>query len=70
MTWLFVFVFFNGQEKYKFKAKELLKSGCNELRRPDILNAMYNSSMWSKVTICPMAVLLDSQELNLINSSL
>uniref|UniRef100_A0A9J8CJ90 Nebulin n=1 Tax=Cyprinus carpio carpio TaxID=630221 RepID=A0A9J8CJ90_CYPCA len=34
--------------KYKFKAKELLKSGCNELRRPDILVAMYNSGMWSK----------------------
>ncbi|KAI7808891.1 nebulin-like [Triplophysa rosa] len=37
-----------NDEKYKFKAKELLKSGCNELLRPDILNAMYNSSMWSK----------------------
>ncbi|XP_050975992.1 nebulin isoform X32 [Labeo rohita] len=34
--------------KYKFKAKELLKSGCNELLRPDILVAMYNSGMWSK----------------------
>uniref|UniRef100_A0A8C1JDG8 Nebulin n=1 Tax=Cyprinus carpio TaxID=7962 RepID=A0A8C1JDG8_CYPCA len=37
-----------SQGKYKFKAKELLKSGCNELRRPDILVAMYNSGMWSK----------------------
>lgn len=44
--------FLNGQGKYKFKAKELLKSGCNELLRPDILVAMYNSGMWSKVTIC------------------
>uniref|UniRef100_A0A8C1JAW6 Nebulin n=1 Tax=Cyprinus carpio TaxID=7962 RepID=A0A8C1JAW6_CYPCA len=37
-----------SQGKYKFKAKELLKSGCNELLRPDILVAMYNSGMWSK----------------------
>ncbi|TRY59272.1 hypothetical protein DNTS_016356 [Danionella cerebrum] len=37
-----------SQGKYKFKAKELLKSGCNELLRPDILRAMYNSGMWSK----------------------
>ncbi|KAI4876854.1 hypothetical protein NFI96_011088 [Prochilodus magdalenae] len=37
-----------SQVKYKFRAKELLRSGCNELLRPDILNAMYNSSMWSK----------------------
>ncbi|XP_029112880.1 nebulin isoform X3 [Scleropages formosus] len=34
--------------RYKGKAKELLKSGCNELHRPDILGALYNSSMWSK----------------------
>ncbi|XP_036401156.1 nebulin [Megalops cyprinoides] len=34
--------------KYKSRAKELLKSGCNELLRPDILSAIYNSSMWSK----------------------
>ncbi|XP_046701861.1 nebulin isoform X1 [Silurus meridionalis] len=34
--------------KYKIRAKELLKSGCNELLRPDLLNAMYNTSMWSK----------------------
>ncbi|XP_056107867.1 nebulin-like isoform X2 [Rhinichthys klamathensis goyatoka] len=37
-----------NDEKYKCKAKELLKSGCNELLRPDILVAMYNSGMWSK----------------------
>ncbi|XP_037395337.1 nebulin isoform X15 [Pygocentrus nattereri] len=34
--------------KYKVRAKELLRGGCNELLRPDILNALYNSSMWSK----------------------
>ncbi|KAJ8407124.1 hypothetical protein AAFF_G00288000 [Aldrovandia affinis] len=37
-----------SQNKYKSRAKELLKSGCNELLRPDILGAIYNSSMWSK----------------------
>ncbi|KPP78997.1 nebulin-like, partial [Scleropages formosus] len=37
-----------SQIRYKGKAKELLKSGCNELHRPDILGALYNSSMWSK----------------------
>ncbi|XP_060785938.1 nebulin isoform X4 [Neoarius graeffei] len=34
--------------RYKIRAKELLKSGCNELLRPDLLKAMYNTSMWSK----------------------
>ncbi|XP_048862245.1 nebulin-like isoform X45 [Brienomyrus brachyistius] len=34
--------------RYKSKAKELHKGGCNELRRPDILGALYNSFMWSK----------------------
>ncbi|XP_076858822.1 nebulin isoform X4 [Brachyhypopomus gauderio] len=34
--------------RYRRRAKEMHKSGCNELLRPDILNAMYNSSMWSK----------------------
>ncbi|XP_051998003.1 nebulin isoform X17 [Xyrauchen texanus] len=37
-----------NNEKYRFKAKELNKSGCNELLRPDILNAVYNSGMRSK----------------------
>ncbi|XP_030641691.1 nebulin [Chanos chanos] len=37
-----------NDNKYKSRAKELLKSGCNELLRPDILRAIYNSSMWSK----------------------
>lgn len=45
------------QVRYKFRAKELLKSGCNELLRPDFLNAMYNTSMWSKVTIWLQALL-------------
>lgn len=44
------------QVRYKIRAKELLKSGCNELHRPDLLNAMYNTSMWSKVTICLQAL--------------
>ncbi|XP_028847822.1 nebulin isoform X4 [Denticeps clupeoides] len=34
--------------RYKSRAKELLKSGCNELLRPDFLIAIYNSSMGSK----------------------
>ena len=38
-----------GQVKYKFKAKDLLKSGCNEILRPDILTALYQSTMGSKV---------------------
>lgn len=37
------------QAKYKSKAKDLLKSGCNELLRPDILTALYTSIMGSKV---------------------
>ncbi|XP_065818621.1 nebulin isoform X8 [Labrus bergylta] len=34
--------------RYKSKAKELLKSGCNELLRPDILTALYSTSLGSK----------------------
>ncbi|CAL8343109.1 unnamed protein product, partial [Boreogadus saida] len=34
--------------KYKSRAKELLKSGCNELHRPDILTALYQSVLGSK----------------------
>ncbi|KAJ4921939.1 hypothetical protein JOQ06_021532 [Pogonophryne albipinna] len=37
-----------SQAKYKSKAKSLLKSGCNELRRPDILSALYQSTLSSK----------------------
>ncbi|XP_044071724.1 nebulin isoform X17 [Siniperca chuatsi] len=33
---------------YKSRAKDLLKSGCNELLRPDILTALYQSTMSSK----------------------
>ncbi|XP_027131937.1 nebulin isoform X3 [Larimichthys crocea] len=34
--------------RYKSKAKDLLKSGCNELHRPDILTALYQSVLGSK----------------------
>ncbi|XP_060909068.1 nebulin isoform X26 [Labrus mixtus] len=34
--------------RYKSKAKELLKSGCNELLRPDILTALYSTTLGSK----------------------
>ncbi|XP_062390349.1 nebulin isoform X7 [Sardina pilchardus] len=37
-----------NDSKYKARAKALHKSGCNELLRPDILGAIFNSSMWSK----------------------
>uniref|UniRef100_A0A3B4XJE7 Nebulin n=1 Tax=Seriola lalandi dorsalis TaxID=1841481 RepID=A0A3B4XJE7_SERLL len=37
-----------SQVKYKSRAKDLLKSGCNELLRPDILTALYQSTMGSK----------------------
>lgn len=39
------------QALYKSKAKDLLKSGCNELLRPDILTALYSTVMGSKVNI-------------------
>lgn len=28
----------------------LLKQGCNEILRPDMLTALYNTYMWSQVT--------------------
>ncbi|XP_026231890.1 nebulin isoform X16 [Anabas testudineus] len=37
-----------NEKRYKSKAKDLLKSGCNELHRPDILTALYQSTMGSK----------------------
>ncbi|XP_059895707.1 nebulin isoform X39 [Gadus macrocephalus] len=37
-----------NEAKYKSRAKELLKSGCNELHRPDILTALYQSVLGSK----------------------
>lgn len=39
------------QGLYKSKAKDLLKSGCNELLRPDILTALYSTVMGSKVNV-------------------
>lgn len=38
-----------GQKMYKSRAKDLLKGGCNELLRPDILTALYQTTMGSKV---------------------
>ncbi|XP_056146105.1 nebulin [Lampris incognitus] len=38
-----------NEAKYKAKAKDLLKRGCNELLRPDILTALYQSIMGSKL---------------------
>ncbi|PWA28448.1 hypothetical protein CCH79_00015920 [Gambusia affinis] len=37
-----------SQKMYKSRAKDLLKSGCNEFLRPDILTALYQSVMGSK----------------------
>uniref|UniRef100_UPI0037E9BF77 nebulin isoform X1 n=1 Tax=Semicossyphus pulcher TaxID=241346 RepID=UPI0037E9BF77 len=37
-----------NDSRYKSKAKDLLKSGCNELHRPDILTALYSSTIGSK----------------------
>ncbi|XP_044159497.1 nebulin isoform X2 [Bufo gargarizans] len=37
-----------NEKKYKSKAKVLLQHGCNEIRRPDMLRAMCNTSMWSQ----------------------
>ncbi|XP_034430319.1 nebulin isoform X29 [Hippoglossus hippoglossus] len=34
--------------KYTSRAKELLRGGCNEFHRPDILTALYQSTMGSK----------------------
>ncbi|XP_019377966.1 PREDICTED: nebulin isoform X8 [Gavialis gangeticus] len=36
------------EKKYKSKAKMFLQHGCNELRRPDMLTALYNTNLWSK----------------------
>ncbi|XP_063789619.1 nebulin isoform X5 [Pseudophryne corroboree] len=37
-----------NEKKYKSKAKILLQHGCNEIQRPDMLRAIYNTSMWSQ----------------------
>ncbi|KYO18011.1 nebulin-related-anchoring protein isoform B [Alligator mississippiensis] len=36
------------EKKYKSNAKMFLQHGCNELRRPDMLTALYNTNLWSK----------------------
>uniref|UniRef100_A0A2K6EXB3 Nebulin n=1 Tax=Propithecus coquereli TaxID=379532 RepID=A0A2K6EXB3_PROCO len=38
-----------SQRKYKSSAKTLLKQGCNEILRPDILTALYNTYIWSQI---------------------
>ncbi|CAK6448583.1 unnamed protein product [Pipistrellus nathusii] len=38
-----------NERKYKSSAKMLLKRGCNEILRPDMLTALYNSYMWSQI---------------------
>ncbi|CAB1347036.1 unnamed protein product [Coregonus sp. 'balchen'] len=38
----------NSQKKYRSRARVLLKNGCNELLRPDILSAIYQSSVQCK----------------------
>ncbi|CAB1328633.1 unnamed protein product [Coregonus sp. 'balchen'] len=38
----------NSQKRYRSRARELLKNGCNELLRPDILSAIYQSSAQCK----------------------
>nr|XP_044624864.1 nebulin isoform X16 [Equus asinus] len=38
-----------SQRKYKSSAKMLLKQGCNEILRPDMLTALYNTYMWSQI---------------------
>ncbi|XP_029461331.1 nebulin isoform X6 [Rhinatrema bivittatum] len=35
-------------KKYKTRAKLMLQQGCNEILRPDLLRALYNSKMWSQ----------------------
>eukprot|EP00073_Rattus_norvegicus_P045487 XP_017447635.1 PREDICTED: nebulin isoform X18 [Rattus norvegicus] len=38
-----------NERKYKSSAKMLLKQGCNEILRPDMLTALYNTHMWSQI---------------------
>uniref|UniRef100_A0A8C9EDD2 Nebulin n=3 Tax=Phocoenidae TaxID=9740 RepID=A0A8C9EDD2_PHOSS len=38
-----------SQRNYKSSAKMLLKQGCNEILRPDMLTALYNTHMWSQI---------------------
>ncbi|XP_032142253.1 nebulin isoform X2 [Sapajus apella] len=38
-----------NERKYKSSAKMFLQHGCNEILRPDMLTALYNSHMWSQI---------------------
>ncbi|XP_036599905.1 nebulin [Trichosurus vulpecula] len=38
-----------SQKKYKSSAKMFLRHGCNEILRPDMLTALYNTHMWSQI---------------------
>lgn len=51
MLCVFVGVCPRGQKRYRSRARELLKNGCNELLRPDILSAICQSSAQCKVII-------------------
>lgn len=42
-------VVLRAQARYKSKARDMLRSGCNELHRPDILTALFSTTMGSKV---------------------
>nr|XP_033800807.1 nebulin isoform X21 [Geotrypetes seraphini] len=35
-------------KKYKTRAKSMLQQGCNEILRPDLLRALFNTKMWSQ----------------------
>ncbi|XP_056649824.1 nebulin isoform X14 [Monodelphis domestica] len=37
------------EKKYKSSAKMFLRHGCNEILRPDMLTALYNTHMWSQI---------------------
>ncbi|XP_067405578.1 nebulin isoform X28 [Emydura macquarii macquarii] len=37
-----------NEKKYKSSAKLFLQHGCNELLRPDMLTALYNTNLWSQ----------------------
>ncbi|XP_066477640.1 nebulin [Tiliqua scincoides] len=38
----------SSQKKYKSSAKLFLQHGCNEILRPDMLTALYNTNQWSQ----------------------
>ncbi|XP_073097526.1 nebulin isoform X7 [Manis javanica] len=38
-----------NEKKYKSSAKMFLQHGCNEILRPDMLTALYNTHMWSQI---------------------